>query len=181
MDSLRSASRTRFGIRVLAVLLSLVALHAAEQQALEYQVKAAFLLKFTGFVEWPAGDPGSAGTPFAICIVGEDPFGHVLDQIVEGEAVAGRRIVVRRIHRDAVNGCGVVYFAAQEKNVAELLNSAGPGVLTVGEGDTFLDQGGMIAFAVENHRVRFDANPAAAKKAGLKLSSRLLNVARIVR
>jgi hypothetical protein len=151
---------------------------APSPAALEYQLKAAFLLKFTLFVEWPDADNRA---PFPVCVLGDDPFGPALDQTVEGETVNSRKIVIRRIHRDSIAGCGVLYVSPQEKNPAEALAAAGPGVLTVGEGDAFLDQGGMIAFVLDNRRVRFDADPAAARKAGLKLSSRLLNVARIVR
>jgi hypothetical protein len=172
----------KFRLKPLCLPLALALLPAltlAAEQPLEYQVKAAFLLKFTGFVEWPP--PPDTHSPFSLCIVGEDPFGHVLDQLVEGENVNGRKIVVRRIHREASGSCALVYIAAQEKNIEEILTAAGPGVLTVGEGETFLDRGGMIAFVIENRRVRFDIDAGIARKAGLKISSRLLNVARIVR
>lgn len=170
---------------LLACVLCLPQMFAAEQQPLEYQVKAAFLLNFTRFVEWPAA-PESQGTPapgspFSLCIVGEDPFGHMLDQLVDGENVGGRKISVRRIRREEPGSCSLIYISAQEKNPGQIVAAAGPGVLIVGEGDGFLDQGGMIAFVVENRRVRFDIDPAAVRKAGLKISSRLLNVARIVR
>jgi hypothetical protein len=168
--------------RVLAIGL-LAALHSAlgaPPQVSESQLKAVFLLNFSHFVEWPESD-ATSHLPFALCVAGEDPFGPTLDQTVEGETVNGRKIVVRRIQREAPAGCGILYVSPQEKNVSDLLGSAGPGVLTVGEGDAFLDRGGMIAFVVENRHVRFDADPAAARKAGLRLSSRLLNVARLVR
>ncbi len=146
----------------------------------EYQIKAAFLLNFTKFIEWPTTE-GAAGSPFSICVVGEDPFGPVLDQLVEGETVGGRRIAVRRVHAEAPGSCSLLYVSKLEQNVSGVLAGAGPGVLTVGEGDGFLDEGGMIAFVLENRRVRFNIDQGAAQKAGLKLSSRLLGVARSVR
>jgi hypothetical protein len=149
----------------------------------EYQIKAAFLLNFTKFIEWPAGE--GASSTFSICVVGEDPFGPVLDQLVDGETVGGRKIAVRRIRAqgsaDAAGSCEILYVAKQEQNIQSVLAGAGAGVLTVGEGDNFLDAGGMIAFVLENRRVRFNIDQGAARKAGLKLSSRLLAVARSVR
>jgi hypothetical protein len=177
VDSLKKRATWAALLLVPFAALSLAS-PAPSPGALEYQLKAAFLLKFTLFVEWSEAD---SHAPFAVCIVGEDPFGSVLDQTVEGETINGRKIVIRRVRREGTSGCGMLYISAQEKNPSEILAGAGSGVLTIGEGDTFLDQGGMIAFVIDNRRVRFDADPAAARKAGLKLSSRLLSVARIVR
>jgi hypothetical protein len=168
------------GLRpALALLLSLAAVRVSGEQLTEYQVKAAFLLNFTRFVEWP--EPENRNSPFLICIVGDDPFGSSLDLIVQGETVNGRKIVVSRVRREAPASCALIYVSASEKNVRETLAAAGPGVLTVGEGDGFLDEGGMIAFVIDNRHVRFNVDPAAAQKAGLKISSKLLNVARSVR
>ena len=166
-------------LALLALCLPLTALPLAEQQPSEYQVKAAFVFKFTGFVDWPA--PAEPAAPFELCIAGEDPFGKVLDQLVEGEAVNGRRIVVRRIHSVEQGSCSLIFVSSKEPDIGEILAAAGTGVLTIGEGDSFLDQGGMIAFVLENRKVRFDIDASAVRKAGLKMSSRLLSVARIVR
>ena len=145
--------------------------------SLEYKVKAAFLLNFTKFIEWPASQDTDAGAPFTICVLGENPFGPVLDQIIEGETVNGRKLAVRRIGPSEVKSCKVVYVARNEKNSPKIIE---PGILTVGEGDQFLREGGVISFVIENRRVRFDVNRAAAARAGLTLSSKLLNVARSV-
>ena len=154
---------------------------AVEPQTLEYQIKAAFLLNFIRFIEWPAPNPADAAAPFAICIVGDDPFGPALNQIVEGETAGTKPIVIRRVHAEAPGSCAILYISKDEKNIPAIIAAAGPGALTVGEGDAFLDQGGMIAFVVENRRVRFNIEQTAARKAGLKLSSRLLSVARSIR
>jgi hypothetical protein len=137
------------------------------------------LRNFTKFIQWPP-DAGAAG-PFAMCVAGDDALGQILDPFVAGETVAGRAIVVRRLRGEATSGCSMLYVGRAEKNVAQMLSGAGPGVLTVGEGDEFLDAGGMIAFVIENRRVRFNIDQTQAWKAGLKLSSRLLSVARSVR
>ena len=154
----------------------------AADESLEYQVKSAFLLNFTKFVEWPASAFEAAESPIAICILGEDPFGTTLDQIVAGETVSNRKITVSRIKRvPAPKACQVIFVGRPEKEAASLLTSLDAGVLTVGEGESFIRDGGMIAFVIENRRVRFSANQGAAENAGLKISSRLLNVARSVK
>ena len=147
--------------------------------SLEYEVKAAFLLNFTRFVEWPSTAFSAPEAPLTICIGGDDPFGRAIDQIVEGEMVSGRRVAVERIRPDQQKSCQVLYIGTG-RNLATMLASAGPAVLTVGEGADFIHQGGIIAFVVDNRRVRFDINFKAAAGAGLKLSSKLLSVARSV-
>lgn len=148
---------------------------------LEYQVKAAFLLNFTKFVEWPSSAFATPDSPLAICILGGDPFGGALDQIVEGEVVNGRKLVIKRLtHAPPPKTCQVLFAAKSEKDIANILAAVGPGVLTVGEGESFLRDGGIIAFVIEDRRVRFDIKETAAAHAGLKLSSKLMNVARFV-
>jgi hypothetical protein len=146
---------------------------------LEYRVKAAFLLHFTKFVEWPPAAFADDRAPFRICVLGEDPFGSALDQIVQGESLNGRKLVVQRLHRaPEPKLCQVIFVSAQEKEIPRTLAPLGPGVLTVGEGEEFLRAGGMIAFVLDNRRVRFDISQRAAAAAQLTVSSRLLSVAR---
>ncbi len=152
---------------------------SAPAASLEYDVKAAFLLNFTKFVEWPPGAFAAADAPLTICILGNDPFGRAIDQIVEGESVNGHKIAVERVRDDQQKSCQVLYFGSDASNPTTL-SAAGPAVLTIGEGDGFIHQGGIIAFVVDNRRVRFDINLKAATSAGLKLSSKLLSVARSV-
>jgi hypothetical protein len=147
----------------------------------EYQIEAAFLLNFTKFVEWPAEAFATPESPIEICILGDDPFGSVLDQIVAGESVNGRKVAAQRIkHAPAPKSCAVLFVAGSDKDFVKLLPGLGPGVLTVGDGDSFFRDGGMIAFVIENRRVRFEINQTSAENAGLKLSSKLLNVAKAV-
>ena len=80
----------------------------------------------------------------------------------------------------APKSCQVVFVGRPEKDVRKFLPAWGPEYLTVGEGESFVRDGGMIAFVLENRRVRFDINQTAAENAGLKLSSRLLSVAKAV-
>jgi hypothetical protein len=150
----------------------------SELPSLEYQVKAAFLLNFTKFVEWPAGT-AHQNVPINICLY-RDVFGSSIDQIVADEIVSGRKLAVQRLERGSSNTCQVLFISGSETEVPELLAKMGKGTLTVGEGEQFLRQGGMIAFVIENRRVRFDVNLRAAQNAGIHISSRLLKVARAV-
>jgi hypothetical protein len=148
----------------------------------EYQAMAAFLLNFTRFVEWPATAFAVGTSPLTICVLGDDLFGDALDQVVEGESAGGRKLEVRRIHHPpTAKSCQVLFVGRSEKDVSKVIGGLSPGILTVGEGDGFLRGGGMIAFVLEEHHVRFDINHRAAAKAYLNLSSRLLGVARSVR
>lgn len=168
----------RFLLTSLLALLPLLldpAPGLAAGDSLEYQVKGAFLLNFVKFIEWPASAFENQNSPINVCILGEDPFGTTLDKIVEGEAVNGRKVTVDRIKRaPAAKSCQVVFMDKPERPE---LDALGPGVLSVGEGESFTHGGGMIAFVIVDRRVRFRINEAAAERAGLKLSSKLLSVA----
>ncbi len=151
-----------------------------DSQTLEYPVKAAFLLNFTKFIEWPSPAKTAQEASFNLCILGDDPFGSILDQTVRGESVEGRRLEVKRVNRESLGACNIVYVSKSEKAVSEILKAAGPEVLTVGEGENFLRDGGMIAFIIENRRVRFGVRLATTRESALRFSSRLLSVARLV-
>jgi len=144
----------------------------------EYQLKAAFLLNFIKFIDWPASAFADPVSPVAICILGDDPFGNALDQVVEGETVNGRKVTAQRIKRaPQAKTCQVVFLMKPENDMVRTLGS---GILTVGQGESFIHDGGMIAFVIENRRIGFVINQGAAEAAGLKLSSKLMRVARTV-
>ena len=177
-------------VKVAGFLICLLSAFAAYSQSaeapVEYQVKAAFLLNFTKFVDWPPASFANQDSPITICILGKDPFGPVLDEIVQGETVNARKVAVQRIsqppgtQQPGPQTCHVVFVSESDKDISKTLSGLGRGVLTVGEGDRFLRDGGMVALVVDNRRVRFDINQTAATAAGLGLSARLLNVARAV-
>lgn len=155
-------------------------LSAAEISA-EYQERAAFLLSFTKFVEWPPSAFATPESPLTICILGENPFDDVLEKITAGEVAQDRKIAVQQISRvPDPQACQLLFMGGSTANPAAVLGDESAGILTVGEAETFLRNGGMIKFFIENRRVRFDINLEMAEKAGLKLSSRLLGVARTV-
>jgi len=186
--SRRTPSRRRAGrphrvpiALLIAVACGLAGPAAARAQALEYEVKAAFLYNFTKFVEWPPSAFAEGNAPLRICVLGEDPFGRNL-QTVPGEEVEGHPLIVMRPETLAkAAGCQVLFVSRSERErlpqiLAPLKSSP---VLTVGDGKGFLDQGGIVNFILEGSRVRFEINPAAAEQAGLKISSKLLRLARI--
>jgi hypothetical protein len=146
----------------------------------EYAVKAAFLLNFARFVEWPATAFSSPNAPLEICIFGHDPFGRMLDDVVRGEVVQDRSIVVRHVSGVPKPGTCQTFFVTSDARVASVRSLLPRGVLLVSDVPRTLRDGVMIAFAIEERRVRFDINQKAAESAGLKISSKLLSVARSV-
>jgi len=150
--------------------------------SLEYEVKAAFLYNFVNFVSWPAGTFSEPSDPVRVCVVGDDPFGPMLDRTMQGgvAAVTHPIIIERARDNDAAARCLVIFVPqSMARRAEQIVRSAGSRpVLFVGESADFLQQGGMINFVVDGGRVRFDVNVAAASAQGLTLSSRLLRVAR---
>ena len=159
----------RFGTRlslsfILALFLCLASV--AAEAPLESQIQAAFLLNFTKFIEWPDGSLGAPYSTFNICILGNNPFGGALDQVIAGEVVYSRKVVVQKIDHDPQAGFCKIVFTAAEDYDPNLFAKLGRGVLTVGIGQRFVRNGGMIGFVIENRRVRFEINHPAAESAG---------------
>jgi len=149
----------------------------------EYQVKAAFVFNFVQFVDWPAAAFAAAESPLIIGVIGEDPFGPVLDATVKGEKINGRSLAVKRLAaNDDPAACHVLFVSRSEQDrVGSLLERLkGAPVLTVSEQDGFARRGGVINFITLENKVRFEINPSAARRAGLSISSKLLNLARNV-
>jgi hypothetical protein len=148
----------------------------------EYQVKAAFLFNFAKFVEWPAAAFRNGQSPITICVVGDDPFGPAIDATVKGQSFANRSFSVRRVKqipRD--DTCQIAFFSGAESARTELGTAirALP-ILTVGEDDATSESSGIINFVIEERKVRFDINLDAAERAGIKISSKLLKLAKRV-
>lgn len=174
----RGARRKRLLLRL---ALCFVATFASAQSATEYQVKAAFLFNFAKFVEWPADAFPTADAPLQICVLGQDPFGRDFEQVIEDKTVNGHRLEVA--HPDGVpqaRACQILFIASSEKQKVKdiLQNLAGVSVLTVGDTPGFAKMGGVINFVLDENRVRFEINVKAAERAHLKLSARLLTVAK---
>jgi hypothetical protein len=167
----------------LCLCLALGPVWPAGAQTKEYQIKAAFLFNFAQFVDWPAAAVTNTAS-FRIGVLGDNPFGEALDKIVQGESIKKQKIVVQRTHRvEDLKGCQMVFICKSEQgHLPEVMSKLGGGaVLTVSEVDGFAQQGGIINFFPEGTKVRFEINPEAAQKAGLKLSSQLLSLGKIVK
>lgn len=152
--------------------------HSAEAQ--EYQVKAAFLYNFAKFVDW-SGEPGGSGAPLVIAVFGKDPFGPTLENVVWGKTVNGRPLLIRRTSRvEELFPCHILFISSSEKRrLGEILQALGrASVLTVSDMEEFLQLGGMVRFLVEDNKVRFGINLEAARRTGLKISSKLLSLAK---
>lgn len=150
----------------------------------EYQVKAAFLYNFAKFVEWPPGTFANSIDPIGICIVGQNPFGSTLENMVQGKKVGDRVFEVRRLpDTQQAKGCQILFIGAGEwKRVRALLDVLkGAPVLTVGETDDFTSIGGVIAFQLEGPRVRIQIALNSAERAKLRISSKLLSLAEIAK
>jgi hypothetical protein len=170
--------------RPLALALALALAMPASipaQAANEYEVKAAFLFNFTRFVDWPQS---SGSGLFCIGIAGADPFGGALEEAVKGRSAGGHAIAVKHFKPGEESAaCEIVFISGADakKMRAALGRLQHAAVLTVGEGPGFCHSGGVIAFEIEDNKVRLEINPDAAQRARLQISSKLLSLATLVR
>jgi len=149
----------------------------------EYQLKAAFLFNFAKFIDWPEKSFSGPGANFSICILGTDPFGRAMDDLLQGKTIADRRVSVERSRQiTEVRHCQIVFVSSSERSrVREILEALkDTNALVVGDTDGFAAAGGAIQFAIEDNHVRFLINTDAADRAGLKVSSKLLSLAHVV-
>lgn len=148
----------------------------------EYEAKARILEQFTKFVEWPEPQ-GPADSPFALCILGNDPFGPYLKRATDDRKMGSHPIVVRPLaNPDDALQCQLIFVARSERAALARLaaKTDGKPVLTVGDGAGFAEQGLLLNFYLASEHVRFEANPRAIQRSGLKVSARLLKLARLV-
>jgi hypothetical protein len=149
----------------------------------EDQVEAVFVFNFSHFVEWPPQAFAAPSDPFIICILGSDPFGAHLDEVVRGEQINGHPLLVQRCHSVAeIERCQILFIDRSESGrIGQILAALnGRSTLTVSQADGAAEQGVMIQFAVEDSRVRLRINVESARAAGLTISSNLLRPAAIV-
>jgi hypothetical protein len=155
----------------------------------EYLIKAGFIYNFAKFVEWPSAAFAQPDSPIVIGVLGTDPFGNVLDRLVQDKKIGQRGFVVRRYKwgkdlKDLkdLRDCKILFVSASEKAHADEIIQLVKWlpILTVGETPGFAERGGVIRFTVEDNRVRFEVNVDAAHQADLNISSRLLTLAKII-
>jgi hypothetical protein len=164
--------------RLLAAILILSATAVrAQVVAGEYQIKAAFLQNFPKFVDWPSLQPGGM-SPLVIGIVGDDPFGPMLASMIATVNHDGHPLVLTHPRwNEKLTDCHILFVSASEvQHLSQILADA-PNALTVGDFNSFARRGGIIEMRMVGSRVRFDINIAAARKAGIRISSKLLGLA----
>jgi hypothetical protein len=156
---------------------------AAQARSIEYQVKAVFLYNFVQFTEWPDSTFASKDAPIRIGVLGEDPFRGALEEVLRGETIRNRRVVVTHSHdlRELAQSHVLFVGKSERGRVAEVLSGLNSApVLTVGEIEGFARRGGTINFYLEDDKVRFEINPESTRERGLRMSSQLLALGRIV-
>jgi len=155
----------------------------AQSQEDEYRVKAAFLFHFGELADWPPAAFRSDRQTFNVCTLGDDPFLGELEDTVGGKLIGARIVKVQHLKQpQEALGCQILFFGPRtDKSLPAILSQLGNDpILTVGENDEFLQQGGIIYFFLEDNKIRFDINLNAADRAGLKIGARLLLLARNV-
>jgi hypothetical protein len=171
---------------IVAVLLALAAGPGRAQAPpapTEYQLKAVFLFNFSQFVDWPAAAFADDNSPLVIGVLGRDPFGAMLDEIVRGETVNGRPLAVRRYESIAqLDACHILFIdRSQVEQLGAIIAALkGRSVLTVGDFEGFARGGGIIRFVTVGNKIRLKVNLVAAQQAKLTISSKLLRPAQIV-
>lgn len=153
------------------------------QTATEYELKAAFLYNFTKFVEWPGESFPASDSPLRLCVLGDDPFGSELSQVTEGKVVGGHPVQVAVLDNwHHARDCQLVFITSSELTpLRDILHGLrGTSALTVGDSNSFAKEGGMIRLLIEGGRMRFEVNLRAASEAHLKISSKLLSLAKAV-
>lgn len=164
----------RFGVT--AVVAALLAIAPAFAAVSDVAVKAAFIPRFARYVTWPASSSGGGSGPMTICVIGDDPFGNMLNQSAAGQQVDGRGFVVRRLSSAAgASDCAIAFVDGPR--TGQILDALGRrAVLTVTDSADSAQQG-IIHFTIVDGRVRFSIDNAQAQARGLTISSRLLALA----
>jgi len=164
-----------FSIVAVFVGLAMVAALAFAQgdAELEYKIKAAYLYNFTKFIQWPPKN----SSVFTICIVGDDLFAGLIDELETRQAFGKPIQIQRNMASRSVDGCDMAYVGRKEA----LPKSGLHGVLTVGSDAGFVEAGGMIGFVVEDHKIKLHINLSAIRHSGLDISAKLLEVATVIR
>lgn len=169
-------------IAAAAALLLMAPLRIATASQSEYALKAVFLYNFCRFIDWPDSAFASPSEPLIIGIIGDDPFGSLLNEAVEGEKYHNRPIRIDHFRTPGdIKRCHLLFVSHVGAGRIEpiLAAVAGKNVLTVSETEDFLNRGGMITLTTQQNRIRVRINPASLQAANLAVSSKLLRVAEI--
>jgi len=181
----RERGRNCFFIFGLRLVLFCLGLSVARGQIVshEYPLKAVFLFNFAQFTDWPTNAFDAPDSPFVIGVLGDDPFGALLDDAVRDEAVNGRTFVVERYQRvEVIKTCHILFISQSEtQRLDKIVNSLkGKPILTVSEIDDSAYRGVCVRFITENNKIRLRINTDALQAANLTMSSKLLRVAEVI-
>ncbi len=169
-------------VGLLAVALRSTKARADDASNREYQIKAAMIINFVSFTEWQKDAFPSDNAPLVIGVVGQNPFGSTLEQLCAGKNVAGHALVVRYFSSpQSIDRCQALFVPkSAESDVNQVMSKInGEQVLTIGESDNFPWAGGVIRFYLDDNKIHFEINPDGAEQAKVKISSKLMKLARI--
>jgi hypothetical protein len=187
----RRPGHPQLPIRLILLLIGLISALAfpapsargQSSGATGYEVKTAYLFNFAKFIDWPSSSFATPHSPFTICVLGQDPFGNILDDTLQGKVIGDRPIAVRRLKdKTEARHCQMVFVSSSgSPHLADIVETLrGANALLVGETNGFAASGGTIEFTLEDNHVRFVINTDAADRSGLKFSSKLLALAKLV-
>jgi hypothetical protein len=189
LRGITAASRKRYVVRYLrliaAVVISLISVETVNAQSGpdEYRIKAAFLFHFAQLIDWPSEALNASDNSLLLCTLGDDSFRGEMESSVEGKTIGSRVLHVRHFSRDDnVAVCQMLFVGRKESQRIPVILAGlkrAP-VVTVGETVNFVDQGGVLGFCMEGNKIRFEVNLEAAERAKVKISSRLLLLAKRV-
>lgn len=168
-------------IAVCGLVVSISNAYSESKVSREYKIKAVLIYKFSKFIEWTPESFSDERDPFVFTIIGKDPFGNAIDSL-HGKTVKGRKLLVKRVTGiEDIDKSHILFIARSEKErLPEMLRTTrGSCVLTISDMDRFSDHGGIINFFTVENTIGFEINVKAAQQAGLKISSDLLNLAKI--
>ena len=149
----------------------------------EYEAKGAFLFNFVRFIEWPVNAFADSSSPLIIGVVGDDSSSAVIERVVNGKIANGRRLVVKRFSDfKSLTSCHIVFVRSSDRDkIRQTLTAAGPAALTVGENEGFAKWGGIVNFTIVGGKLGLEINQRSAERAGLKISAKLLSLARVIK
>lgn len=177
---------SKFFLTILVTLFltaySVLNVFAEQQKHGEYEIKAAYIYNFINFIDWPPESNFYGNQSINLCIFGDDPFGKELDDI-KNEFVKGKKLTIKYYSSlEKLKSCNILFIPVTEKNhVAQIVKSIRTSnVLTISDAEEMAQQGVIINFFLEKKKVRFAINIEAARQAGLKISAKLLKLAKII-
>ncbi len=184
----RQSDRISTSRKILIIFLlgvySFTPTHLSAQKS-EYALKAAFIERFTRFVEWPEGSAvNDSSKPFILAVIGENPFGSLLNQVNMKRHGKQKRIVIRYYSKiDDVKNCHLLFISSTMKNALPIILSAidNKPILTISDTPGFAHKGVHINMYRDSQKIRFEINEKAVRKSGLRMSHLLLRMAKIIK